>query len=118
MKKILTIICAIVILSGCGNLDSNRNYSLVESYAAILVVDGKDYVSQGEVLNEEFTADEKIGEVKYKVKKEVKPIKNFETNFYNIGDEIFSSKEDKDVLIVITSDRSIQYITVVGDNNK
>lgn len=115
MRFFFTII--VLVLSGCNNLDSDRYSSVEVSYAAILVVDGKEYVSQGKVLNEEYTADVKIGEVQHKVKKEIKPIKNFETNFFDIGDEIFSSIEDEDVLIVMTSDGSIQYITVVGDNN-
>ena len=117
MRYFFTILMIVIALSGCNNFDSDRYSSVEVSYAAILVVNGKDYVSQGEVINEEFIADVKIGEVTQKVKKEVKPIKNFETNFYDIGDEIFSSKEDKDVLLVVTSDGSIHYITVVGDDN-
>ncbi|WP_096156620.1 hypothetical protein [Bacillus sp. FJAT-45066] len=117
MKYIVTIFIAFIILSGCSNFDSERNSSYVVSYAGILVVDGKDYIWQGEVLNDEFTADVKIGEVKNKVKKEVKPKQNFESNYLDVGDKIYASKEDKDVLIVKLSDGTVVYMTVSGYYN-
>lgn len=108
-KKIIflaiSLLLALVAMGGCSSSSNG-------SYAGILSVNGKLYIWQGEIKDNEFTLGEKIGEVQRKVKPEVNPKENFSSNFLEVGEEIYSSKEDSRVLIVKRESGSLERMTV------
>ncbi|MBU8878831.1 hypothetical protein BGM26_07505 [Bacillus sp. FJAT-29790] len=69
----LTIMAGIIALTGCSNNTDG-------SYAGILIVDGKEYILQGDIENNEFTIGDKIGEVKKTVDADVYPKDNLSSN--------------------------------------
>ena len=86
--KLLTLtLIAGISLIGCSN--STEEYS----YAAILTVNGKEYIWQGDMENNEFTIDDKIGEVKKVVDAKLYPKENFSSNILKVGEEIYTSNE-------------------------
>lgn len=96
-KVVLSLVIPIfvlVVLSGCNSESSES------SYGAYLIIDGKEYTLQGDIENNEFTVSDKIGEVNKKVDKEVMPKDNLSSNFLEVGEEIYTSKEDSKVVLV------------------
>lgn len=97
-KKLSSIasICGIVLmlLAGCSSSSAN------ESYAGILVIDGEQYILQGDVKDGEFTLGEKIGEVEKKEKIDVIPKDDYSSNYLEEGEEVYFSNENPDILIV------------------
>ncbi|WP_422122051.1 hypothetical protein DHX103_09470 [Planococcus sp. X10-3] len=91
-----------VMLIGCNSEISGESAdeSSEGSYGGYLIVNGREYVWQGDIENEEFTVAEKIGEVDKKVPIEVMPKENLSSNILEVGEEIFTSNEDSNVIIV------------------
>ena len=106
----LTLIAGISLI-GCSN--STEEYS----YAAILTVNGKEYLWQGDMENNEFTIDDKIGEVKKAVDAKVYPKENFSSNILKVGEEIYTSNDDTEVIIVKREDGSYDKFTEEGYYN-
>ncbi|WP_054957642.1 hypothetical protein [Paenibacillus dakarensis] len=92
----LIALFAATLLTGCNNSSS-------ACYAGILIVNDQEYLLSGDDDNK-FTAGEKIGEVQTKVNADVFPKGNFSSNILEVGEEIFSSNEDNEVLIVKRED--------------
>jgi thiamine biosynthesis lipoprotein ApbE len=101
----LTLLLVLIVLNGCSSSSSNG------SYAGILMVNEKEYYWQGDIKDNEFTLGEKIGEVQKKVEKEVKPNENFSSNFLEVDEEIYSSNEDRKVIIVKRENGSLEKMT-------
>lgn len=70
------------------------------SYAGVLLLDDTRYIWHGDVEDNNFTPDEKLGEVQKQVEREVSPNENFTSNILEEGEEIYSSKEDNKVILV------------------
>jgi len=105
---LLTLIfMAGIALVGCSN-------STEHSYAAILLVNGKEYIWQGDMESNEFTIDDKIGEVKKSVDAKVYPTDDFSSNFLKVGEEIYTSNEEAKVIIVKREDGSYDKFTEEG----
>ncbi|WNF38359.1 hypothetical protein RJD24_08030 [Bacillaceae bacterium IKA-2] len=89
------LLLVLIFIGGCSSSPSKEI-----SYAYILIANGTEYYLQGEIKDNEFTLDEKIGEVQKKVAIEVMPKEDFSSNFLEVGEEIYSSNEDSKVIIV------------------
>lgn len=99
MKSILAIFFTFMFLSGCSSTTGSG------SYAATMKINGYYYDSAVNEGKETYTIDKEIG----KIKKRVDPedyhlIKDFTSNYLDKGTPIYSSKEDKDVLMANTKD--------------
>lgn len=92
--SLLIPIFILMVLSGCNSGNTKS------SYGAYLIIDGKEYVWQGDIENNEFTVAEKIGEVNKKVNREIMPKDNLSSNFLEVGEEIYTSHENGKVVIV------------------
>lgn len=96
-KKILLSAISLLLVSialvGCS---SSSN----ESYQGILSVNGEKYILRGEMKDDEFTLGEKIGKVQKKVKPQVNPNEYLSSNYLEVGEEVYVSKEDSKVLLV------------------
>ena len=103
-----------MIISGCSNeVNSDVTSDSVdesESYAAILIVNGNQYLSVGTRNQEEYTLDEEIGKVEARVPPEVLPKENFTSNYLDEGRVIYSVKEDSDVFLVETDEEGVYEI--------
>ena len=95
-KIILSTISLLLVLIALVGCSSSSN----GSYQGVLTLNEKRYILRGEIKDDEFTLGEKIGEVQKKVKPEVSPKENYSSNYLEVGEEIYSSNEDRKVLIV------------------
>jgi len=100
LSVVLILISVIIAFIGCDR-------SADSSYAGILIVDGKVYIWHGVIENNEYTIGEKLGEVQRKVDAKVLPKSNFSSNLLETGEEIYTSKEDSNVIIVIRKNGSL-----------
>jgi len=112
MKKFFVMLSFILmIISGCSNEVNNDitsdSVDESESYAAILIVNGNQYLSLGARNQGEYTLDEEIGKVETRVPPEVPPKENFASNYLDEGTVIYSVKEDGDVLLVETNEEGV-----------
>lgn len=99
MKKTIYILVLIfILLSGCNSKTHG-------SYAAILIFNNEQYLSEGYTDADKYTIDKKMGTVSNKVKAEVMPTSNFWSNYLEKGTVLFSSKEDASVILVKRNDQ-------------
>lgn len=98
------ILLALTVLLGITTVLTGCNSSSQSSYAGILIVNDQEYLWSGDVVNNEFTAGEKIGAVHKKVDADVLPKGNLSSNILAVGEEIYSSNENSMILIVKRED--------------
>ncbi|WP_338754897.1 hypothetical protein [Bacillus sp. FJAT-52991] len=99
---------------GTGDTDKETNQTIEEgSYAAIVVINGQDYIGQNIVSNDEYTIKEHIGEVKTKVDHEKRPSENWSSNVFEEGTKIYSVNERNDVFLIEVRDN--EYTVLAQD---
>jgi hypothetical protein len=103
MRKtfIYILILLIGLMAGCSNSSEG-------AYAAILFIDGKKYYGQKIVNKDQYTIQDEIGKVKFKVDKDTVPKQNFSSNSLEVGTPIYRVKEDKNILLVKLSEEKYQ----------
>ncbi|MEH7886593.1 hypothetical protein V7654_20010 [Bacillus sp. JJ1609] len=92
-KPKLIVIFLLLLLTACQQNSSG------ESYAAMLKLYDKLYYFNAKVAEGDVELGEKIGEISKRVPPDVIPEKNFQSNYLNEGEEIYSSVE-KDIVFV------------------
>lgn len=92
-KTFYILVLFIILLSGCNSTTNG-------SYAAILIFNNEEFLSEGYAEADKYTIDNKIGTVSNKVKPEVMPTSNLWSNYLEKGTVLYSSKEDKSVILV------------------
>ncbi|ALS75003.1 hypothetical protein AUC31_07080 [Planococcus rifietoensis] len=103
--KTIVLIAAILLLGAC----SEQTFSNGEepgSYAGILIVEGEEYVWEGELEGSEYSESARIGAITQSTAPEVMPIADFSSNFLAEGAEVYTSNEDPDVLLAKRQDGS------------
>lgn len=85
--------------------------------ASVIFIEGKEYYGQKVVTKDEYTVNDKIGEVKHKVDKDEMPEEEFASNTLEVGTQIYNVKENENILLVEHSDDEYQVFseTAIGD---
>lgn len=78
-----------------------------ESSIGLLIVNGAQYRFEGILHNDEFILKDQIGEVKEVIKNNTIPKVNFSSNMLKVGDKIYLTNEDPNVMIVKQEDGTI-----------
>ncbi|SOC43716.1 hypothetical protein [Ureibacillus acetophenoni] len=89
----ISLLLVSITLVGCSSSSNG-------SYQGILSVNGEKYFLRGEMKDAEFTLGEKLGKVQKKVNPKINPNEHLSSNYLEIGEEIYTSNEDSEVLIV------------------
>ncbi|WP_099363726.1 hypothetical protein [Fredinandcohnia onubensis] len=97
MNKLLHLLVFAILISRC-----NTNGG---SYKAILIYNNDKFILKGYDDKNEYTIDKQIGIVANKVKPNVMPSIHLRSNYLDKGTELFSSKEDKSVILVKRNDQ-------------
>lgn len=92
MRKILFAAFIYTVLAGCSQQENNQ------SYAALLMADGKDYYAEG--LSEQYSLGIELGTISNKLDASVKPSQNFWSNYLDKGTVLYRAKEKEDVILV------------------
>ncbi|MCM3594182.1 hypothetical protein M4D55_00095 [Metabacillus idriensis] len=97
MRQISSIfvIVLLLLLVGCGQDSSDKTGST----AIIVIINSYEYNGTSEELNSNYKTDEKIGTISLKTEPNVMP-KEKQSNFYEVGSEIFSVEGTDDYIIV------------------
>jgi hypothetical protein len=99
LRFILAAFFAFILLSGCSPTTGTN------SYAATMKINGYYYDAAVDVDEETYTIDKEIGKIKKRVDPEDYHLKkDFTSNYLDEGTPVYSSKEDKDVLMVKIED--------------
>lgn len=110
MKRLSVMLSFILMIStGCSIEVEEHTGTTSESasYAAILIINGAEYLSVGTKNQGEYTLGEEIGVVETRVPTEVLPKENFASNYLDEGTVIYSVKEDDDVFLVETNEEGV-----------
>lgn len=92
---ILSIVLGLFIFTGCS-LQNGPG----DSSTATLNIDGEWYDALGKEKTMKYTIDEEVGKIKKTVSpKDTTPSGNLESNYLEAGTPIFSSKEDKNIIL-------------------
>ena len=78
-----------------------------ESSIGLLIVNGAQYRFERILHNNEFILKDQIGEVKEVIKNNTIPKVNFSSNMLKVGDKIYLTNEDPNVMIVKQEDGTI-----------
>lgn len=114
MKIILSIVFGLFILTGCSSQHSPNS-----SNAATVNINGEWYDAIGKENTKKYTIDKEIGKVNKKVSpKDSSPSGNFESNYLDVGTAIFSSREDKNIILVEIKEGSFQIFEKRFKDNK
>lgn len=97
MKSILAVLFTLILLSACSSATGS------DSYAATMRINGYYYDAAVNEGQETYTIDKELGKIKKRVDPEDYHLtKDFTSNYLDAGTPIYSSKEDKNVLLVDT----------------
>ncbi|MCZ8537341.1 hypothetical protein M9R32_09130 [Paenisporosarcina quisquiliarum] len=110
MKKIFVMwLFILLIISGCSMevQEFKGPTSESASYAAILIVNGDQYLSVGTKNQGEYTLGEEVGKVATRLPPEVLPKDDFASNYLDEGTIIYSVKEDNEVFLVETNEEDV-----------
>ena len=110
MKKIFVMFSFILmIISGCSMevQESKGPTSESASYAAILIVNGDQYLSVGTKNQGEYTLGEEVGKVETRVPPGALPKDYFASNYLDEGTVIYSVLENGDVFLVETKEEGV-----------
>ncbi|RAZ67316.1 hypothetical protein [Planococcus maitriensis] len=103
--KAIALIAALLFLGACGE-QTFSNGEESGSYAGILIVEGEEYVWEGELEGSEYSESARLGAITQSTAPEVMPSADFSSNFLAEGAEIYTSNEDPDVLLAKRHDGS------------
>lgn len=103
--KTFILITALLLLGACSE-QTFSNGEETGSYAGILIVEGEEYVWEGELEGSEYSESAMIGAITQSTAPEVMPSADFSSNFLAEGAEVYTSNEDPDVLLAKRQDGS------------
>lgn len=103
--KTFVLIAAILLLGACSE-QTFSNSEETGSYAGILIVEGEEYLWEGELEGNEYSESTRLGAVTQSTAPEVMPSADLSSNFLAEGAEIYRSNEDSDVLLAKRQDGS------------
>lgn len=97
---------AVLLLLGACNGQTFGNSEQAGSYAGILIVEGEEYLWEGELEGREYSESTRLGAITQSTAPEIMPRADFSSNFLAEGAEIYTSNEDPDVLLAKRQDGS------------
>ncbi|OES45363.1 hypothetical protein [Domibacillus iocasae] len=103
-KMIASVLGALFFIAGCS-------HSSEEAYAAIVFIDGKDYIGQNLLTDNKFTVKEKVGEVKQRLDKDIRPEEEWSSNAFEEESEIYSVNEKDNVFLIKVEEDKYQILT-------
>ncbi|MFP8782538.1 hypothetical protein [Planococcus plakortidis] len=103
--KTLALAAVLLLLGACGG-QTFTNGEESGSYAGILMVEGEEYLWEGELDGSEYSESARLGAITQSTEPEVMPTADFSSNFLAEGAEIYTSNEDPDVLLAKRQDGS------------
>ncbi|OAH55190.1 hypothetical protein AWH48_20210 [Domibacillus aminovorans] len=145
-RGIFSIMFALLLIAGCSNTDEEvskvgdesatndeevnktdnemnttgeeENVVVEGSYAAIVTINGVNYIAQNIVTNNEFTIKEQIGEIKKKVDIEVVPTEDWNSNVFEEGNKIYTANEKNDIYLIEAREGEYTVLTTRGTYSK
>ncbi|WP_434401549.1 hypothetical protein M1Q06_03340 [Planococcus sp. 11815] len=103
--KAMALIAALLLIGACSE-QTFSNGEETGSYAGILIVEGEEYLWEGELEGSEYSESTRLGAVTQSTAPEVMPSADLSSNFLAEGAEIYRSNEDPDVLLAKRQDGS------------
>lgn len=103
--KAMTLIAVLLLLGACSE-QTFSNGEETGSYAGVLVVEGEEYLWEGELEGSEYSESTRLGAITQSTAPEVMPSADLSSNFLAEGAEIYRSNEDSDVLLAKRQDGS------------
>ncbi|MCP3763684.1 hypothetical protein NLX67_15010 [Domibacillus sp. A3M-37] len=93
IKNAVNIFFSILFVAGCANANTSDG-----AYAAIVRIDGENYVAQDLVANDEFTVKEQVGEVQQVT--DNMPEDDWSANAFEKGNKIYSVNEKDNIFLI------------------